>query len=102
MAIFAVILILALLWLALLFLGVPVGIIGLGIGAYIFKTNSEGADDIDAVKAKTNRRDAMIIAGASATLIVASLVGNYFDKDGPLHALLGGESESATIEQGDD
>ena len=75
MAIIAVILVLALLWLALLFLGVPVGIVGLGIGAYIFKTNSEGPDDLDAVKAKTNRRDAVIIGAASAALIVASLVG---------------------------
>lgn len=101
MAIFAVLLILALLWLALLYLGIPLGIIGVGIGAYLFKTNSENADDIDAVKAKTNRRDAVIIAGASAALIVASLVGNYFDKDGPLHSWMNSDHEPAIDQIGE-
>lgn len=101
MAIFAVILILALLWLALLYLGIPLGIIGVGIGAYLFKTNSESADDPIEEKAKTNRRDAVLIAGASATLIVASFVGNYFDKDGPLHSWMSSDHEPAIDQVGE-
>lgn len=101
MAIFAAILILALLWLALLYLGIPLGIIGVGIGANLFKTNSESADDLIEEKAKTNRRDAVIIAGASVALIVASLVGNYFDKDGPLHCWMSGDHETATDQIGE-
>lgn len=92
MAIFAVVLVLALLWLALLYLGIPLGIIGCCIGAYLFRTSTE----------ETGRRDGVIIAGVSVAVVVASLVGNASDKDAPLHAWLNGESQPQINQQGDD
>lgn len=102
MALFAAILVLALLWLALLYVGVPLGIIGCCVAAYLFKDNSEGADYLDPTEASRDRRNAVIIAGASAALIIASLTGNYFNKDAPLHAWLTGKAEFAINQQGDD
>lgn len=101
MAIFAVVLVLALLWLALLYLGVPVGIIGCCVAAYWFKSNANGVDALDDTKAKIARRDAVIIAGASTALIIASLTGNYFNKDGPLHSWMRGRSEPAINQDGE-
>lgn len=100
-AIFGVILILALLWLALLYLGVPVGIIGCCVAAYWFKSNANRVDALDDAKAKIARRDAVIIAGASTALIIASLVGNYFNKDGPLHSWMRGRSDPAINQDGE-
>lgn len=89
-AIIGVVLILALLWLALLYLGVPLGIIGCCIGAYIYKINSQDADHLDRAKARRDRRDAVILAGVSMAIVIASLTGNYFDKDAPLHSWMRG------------
>lgn len=92
-AIFGVVLILALLWSALLYLGVPLGIIGCCIGAYIYKINSQDADHLDPAKARRDRRDAVILAGVSMAIVIASLTGNYFDKDAPLHSWMRGGNE---------
>lgn len=101
MAIFAILLVLALLWLALLYLGIPLGIIGCCVAAYLFKSSADRMDTFDNTKAKHTRRDAVIIAGASAALIVASLVGNYFNKDGPLHSWMRGRSEPGIDQHGE-
>lgn len=85
MAIFGAALILALLWWALLYLGIPLGVIGCGITVYLLRMSPESSDLLDQPKATQNYRNAIILAGASAVLIVASLLGNYFDNNGPLH-----------------
>jgi hypothetical protein len=102
MAIFAVLLVLALLWLALLYLGIPLGIVGCCIAAYLFKPNPEATDDLDQTEVKQDRRNALILVGVSMAIVVASLVGNYFNKDGPLHDWLNGQTQPATSEQGED
>lgn len=92
MVLLAALVVLALLWLALLYLGIPLGIIGCCIGAYLFRTST----------GETGRRDGVIIAGVSVAVIIASLVGNASDKDAPLHEWLNRESRPQINQQGDD
>lgn len=75
-------LVIALLWQGILFLGVPVGLAGIFLAYYCHKS--------DRVEVSANR--IILIAIASSLLVAISLIGNYKDEQAPLHAMLLGTS----------
>jgi hypothetical protein len=98
--------VIGLLWLALLYLGIPLGVIGGGVAVYLFKTNPDDPDhytsDRAYSRAKRERRNAVFFGALSAVLALASLAGNYFSEDGPLHPYLTGHAPTSPIDDGDD
>lgn len=97
--------VLALLWLALLYLGIPVGIIGGCVAIYLFKANSASSDDFRTsfkqLEAEKIRQNAVILGAISAVLVIASLLGNYFHEDAPLYPYLNGAIQPALDQDGD-
>lgn len=75
----ALLIVIGLVWNAILYVGMPVGLIG-GLGALVAyrKATSEGQGNTD-YKFKL-----FILGAASIVLFIASAAGNFFTADGPL------------------
>lgn len=74
----ALIFLIAVVWQAILYIGIPIAIVGGLVAAYLFKVGKE-----DAANDHSRRNAAILVAGGSGVLFLASLAGNIFTDDGP-------------------
>jgi hypothetical protein len=82
-AIIALAVVIGFLWIAILYAGVPLAIVGCGVGYYIYNQNS----GIETKKARGNVKNSYWVMGCAAILGVASLAGNVLTDQGPFGQL---------------
>lgn len=70
------------LWIAILYVGIPLAIIGGAASVYLFKQNPNDEEGVD-FDADGLRVFATVLAGGSLVLGLVSLAGNIYSDDGP-------------------
>lgn len=94
--VFGVLLAVALVWLAILYVGLPVAIIGGTVAFHQHRSAGRRYDD-EAILKKARDR-ASLLGAASAALAAASIAGNYYSDDAPFHSFLhGGQAENLDL-----
>jgi hypothetical protein len=74
----ALLFLIAVVWQAILYVGIPIALAGGLAAAYLFKIAKD-----DEANDHSRRNAALLIAGGSTVLFLVSLAGNIFSDDGP-------------------